>query len=50
MLRPSKHIHQIHALTGPENVGKVRKIRHRRLAENRLRARRDRNDAVTEAL
>jgi hypothetical protein len=50
MLRPSKHIHQIHALTGPENVGKVREIRHRRLAENRLRGGRDWNDAVTEPL
>ena len=50
MLRSAKNIHDVYALTRPQNLRKVREIGHRRLAENGLRSGSDGNDAIAKAL
>ena len=50
MLRPAEDIHDVDLLTGPQNLRKVREIGHCRLAENGLRAGRDRDHAVAKPL
>ena len=50
MLGPAKNIHDVYALTGPQNLGQVREIRHRRLSENGLCTGSHGNDAVAKAL
>jgi len=50
MLRPAEHIHNIHALTRSQNLGKMCEIGHRRLAENGFRSGSDGNDAIAKAL
>jgi hypothetical protein len=50
MLGPAKNIHDVYALTRPQNLGQVREIRHRRLSENGLCTGSHGNDAVAKAL
>ena len=50
MLRPAKHVHDVHMLTGPQNLGQMREIRHSHLAEHGLRGGRDRDDSIAKPL